>query len=69
MKHFRDNRNLMEYNPVQTNQRSWKEALVQRLWEYVRVAAFGLTPWFARRWRIGMASCFRLVVQSERRWV
>lgn len=48
---------MPEYNPVQTNQMPRKEKVVQRLWELVRPVLFGLTPWFARRWRLGVIRC------------
>lgn len=48
----------MEYNPVQTNQRPCREKTIQRLWEYVRVAVFGLSPWFARKWRVVWLNVF-----------
>ena len=41
----------MEYNPVQTNQRPACEKIAQRLWVCIRSVAFGISPWFARRWR------------------
>ena len=51
----------MEYNPVQTNQRPCREKTIQRLWEYVRVVVFGLSPWFARKWRIAWLHIFSVL--------
>ena len=48
----------MEYNPIQTNQRPCREKLIQRLWEYVRGVVFGLSPWFARKWRVAWLYVF-----------
>lgn len=42
----------MRYNPIQTNQRPRREKVAQRIWEMVRLFAWGLSPWFARRWRV-----------------
>lgn len=42
----------MKYNPVQTNQRPWREKVAQRIWEMVRLFAWRLSPWFARWWRV-----------------
>lgn len=42
----------MEFNPVQTNQRPAREKLAQRAWEFVRPIVFGISPWFARKWRL-----------------
>lgn len=41
----------MKFEPVQTNQRSAREKLAQRMWEFVRPIVFDCSPWFARRWR------------------
>lgn len=43
---------MPEFNPVQTNQMPRKEKVIERLWELVRPVLFGLSPWFARRWRL-----------------
>ena len=45
---------MPEFDPVQTNQMPRKEKVIQRLWELVRPVLFGLSPWFARRWRLGV---------------
>ena len=41
----------MNFNPIQTNQRSVKEKLVQRIWELARVVLYLPTPFFMRGWR------------------
>lgn len=41
----------MTFTPVQTNQRPWKEKLVQRVWEVARIILCYTTPFFMRRWR------------------
>ena len=43
---------MLEFNPVQTNQRSVREKLAERLWEVVRPVTFVCSPWFARKWRV-----------------
>ena len=48
---------MTEFNPVQTTQMPWKEKVIQRLWELARPVLFGLSPWFARRWRLGVIRC------------
>ena len=45
---------MPEFNPVQTNQMPRREKLIQRLWELFRPVFFGVSPWFARRWRLGV---------------
>ena len=42
----------MQYAPVQTNQRPWREKMAQRVWELLRPIVWGLSPWFARTWRV-----------------
>ena len=48
----------MQYNPVQTNQRPWKEKLAQRSWEIARVLFCYTTPFFMRRWRRSITALF-----------
>lgn len=43
---------MMEFNPVQTNQRPAREKLAQRIWEMLRPIVSGCSPWFARKWRV-----------------
>lgn len=45
---------MPEFNPIQTNQMPRREKLIQRLWELIRPVLWGLSPWFARRWRLGV---------------
>ena len=45
---------MLEFNPVQTNQMPRREKLIQRLWELIRPVFWGISPWFARRWRLGV---------------
>ena len=45
---------MPEFNPVQTNQMPRREKLIQRLWELIRPVLWGLSPWFARQWRLGV---------------
>ena len=45
---------MPEFNPVQTSQMPRREKLIQRLWELIRPVFWGLSPWFARRWRLGV---------------
>ena len=42
----------MIFQPVQTNQRPKREKAAERIWEWIRPIAFGISPWFARRWRL-----------------
>jgi acetyltransferase-like isoleucine patch superfamily enzyme len=42
----------MTFNPIQTNQRSKREKIPERIWEWMRPIVFGISPWFARRWRL-----------------
>ena len=42
----------MKFEPVQTNQRPKREKMAERLWECLRPAVFGVSPWFARSWRL-----------------
>ena len=45
---------MLEFNPVQTNQMPRREKLIQRFWELIRPVFWGISPWFARRWRLGV---------------
>ena len=45
---------MLEFNPVQTNQMPRREKLIQRLWELIRPVFWGISPWLARRWRLGV---------------
>ena len=42
----------MKFEPVQTNQRPKREKIAERFWEFLRPIVFGVSPWFARRWRL-----------------
>lgn len=42
----------MIFNPVQTNQKPKREKMAERIWEWMRPIVFGISPWFARRWRL-----------------
>ena len=42
----------MTFNPIQTNQRPKREKIAERIWEWLRPIVFGISPWFARRWRL-----------------
>lgn len=42
----------MKFDPVQTNQRPRREKIAERLWECLRPIVFGVSPWFARSWRL-----------------
>ena len=48
----------MTFTPVQTNQRPWKEKLVQRIWEAARVVLCYTTPFFMRKWRRCVTAIF-----------
>ena len=48
----------MEFNPVQTNQRPWKEKSAQRAWEVTRVILCYTTPFFMRKWRRCVTAIF-----------
>ena len=48
----------MTFTPVQTNQRPWKEKLVQRVWESARVILCYTTPFFMRKWRRFVTAIF-----------
>ena len=48
---------MPEFNPVQTNQMPRREKLLQRFWGLIRPIFWGLSPWFARRWRLGVLRC------------
>ena len=39
------------YNPRLATHGNPKERLIQRIWEVVRFVMWGMSPWFARRWR------------------
>ena len=45
---------MLEFNPVQTNQMPRREKLIQRFWELIRPVFWGISPWLARRWRLGV---------------
>ena len=51
----------MMFNPVQTNQRPWKEKLVQRAWEVARVILCYTTPFFMRKWRRSVTAIFACI--------
>jgi putative colanic acid biosynthesis acetyltransferase WcaF len=42
----------MTFQPVQTNQRPKREKIAERIWEWLRPTVFGISPWFARGWRL-----------------
>ena len=42
---------MTAYNPCLATHGSPKERLLQRFWEVVRSVVYGLSPWYARRWR------------------
>ena len=44
----------IKFEPVQTNQRPKMEKIRQRIWSVLNVVCFRLTPWFARRVRVGI---------------
>ena len=56
---------MLKYCPVQTNQRPRREKTVQRIWEFARVAAFRLSPWFARKWRVACLRAFSSLYQRR----
>lgn len=43
---------VVRFDPVQTNQRPWREKLAERTWEFVRPIVWGASPWFACAWRM-----------------
>lgn len=57
---------MMQFNPVQTNQRPWKEKLVQRVWEIARVILCYTTPFFMRKWRRGVTEIFARICGGGR---
>ena len=42
---------MYKFTPVLTGQQNRVEKITERAWEFLRPIIFGLTPWFARRWR------------------
>ena len=42
---------MVQYNPVHTNQMPIREKLLQRLWGFCRLILCWPTPWFAHGWR------------------
>lgn len=42
---------MVQYNPIHTNQMSVREKLLQRLWGFCRLILCWPTPWFAHGWR------------------
>ena len=42
---------MMEFRPIQTNPLPRREKIVQRSWEVLRKVVYGMSPFFARKWR------------------
>lgn len=43
---------MMEFRPIQTNTLPFREKLTQRFWEILRNVVYGVSPFFARKWRL-----------------
>lgn len=60
---------IADYNPPTTSSMPIKEKIVQRLWEVVRVIVFGISPFWARKWRIFWVRLFaRVCKKCEMAW-
>lgn len=57
---------MTTFTPVRTSQRPLGEKIAQRIWAFVRVFVFGVSPWFARRWRIAWVKLFAMIRAGSR---
>jgi putative colanic acid biosynthesis acetyltransferase WcaF len=55
---------IENYTPPQTSSMPVKEKLLQRVWEMVRVVVFGISPFWARKWRLFWLRLFARVLNK-----